>query len=141
MEPHTYTFAKISPWFFISFSISISFSFSLYLSETEIILSRPLSFNVSLRIYISLHIHLLKYHDVRRSKLLLFYSVPLSLCLYLSAYRCFFLVLFFSVLIHRYENGNGVPSFNIKTINKQNNNKYNELVTCKSTTWVWQKRR
>ena len=32
-----------------------------------------------------------------------------------------------------YENGNRVPSFNIKTINKSYTNKYNELVTSKPT--------
>ena len=33
-----------------------------------------------------------------------------------------------------YENGNGVSSFNTKTINKNYTNKYNELVTSKPTT-------
>ena len=35
-----------------------------------------------------------------------------------------------------YENGNGLPLFHIKTINKRYTNKYNELVTSKPTTSV-----
>ena len=38
-----------------------------------------------------------------------------------------------------YDNGNGVPSFYIKMINKSYTNKYNELVTTKPTTSVCKK--
>ena len=39
-----------------------------------------------------------------------------------------------------YENGNGVLSFSIKTINKSYTNKYNELVTSKPKSWIWKRR-